>query len=102
MTPHARKTASFILFLAALYNAAWGALGALWPAPMLELYGIADLNRVELWRCIAMLVGAYGAAYALAAGDPVAHWPVVLAGFLGKLLGAAGALVCVLGGVLPP
>jgi hypothetical protein len=37
-----------------------------------------------------MIVGVYGIGYLIAAKDPVRHWPIVLVGFIGKVLGPAG------------
>ena len=39
-----------------------------------------------------MVVGVCGVGYALAARDPYRHWPIVLVGLLGKLLGPVGFL----------
>jgi hypothetical protein len=48
-----------------------------------------------------MIVGVYGVGYAIAARDPVRHWPIVLVGLLGKVLGPIGFLDAALGGRLP-
>ena len=37
-----------------------------------------------------MIVGVYGVGYAIAAYDPVRHWPIVLVGLLGKTFGPIG------------
>ena len=37
-----------------------------------------------------MIVGVYGIGYLIAASDPIRHWPIVLVGFLGKVLGPIG------------
>jgi small multidrug resistance pump len=43
----------------------------------------------------------YRVGYAAAALDPVRHWPVVLAGLLGKILGPIAFLSAVVGATLP-
>jgi hypothetical protein len=48
-----------------------------------------------------MIVGVYGVGYLIAAGDPIRHWPIVLVGFLGKILGPIGFLSSVARGDLP-
>ncbi|MEL7265226.1 MAG: SelL-related redox protein, partial [Planctomycetota bacterium] len=45
-----------------------------------------------IWQCVGMIVGVYGIGYAIAASNPLRHWPIVLVGFLGKILGPIGML----------
>ena len=79
------------LLAAAAYNLAWGA--AVIIAPTL-LFNWADMELPvypEIWQCVGMIVGVYGVGYAIAAYDPLRHWPIVLVGLLGKILGPLGA-----------
>lgn len=62
---------------------------------------MAPPNYPEIWQCLGMVVGVYGIGYAIAAFDPVRHWPIVLVGLLGKLLGPIGFLWYALAGTLP-
>jgi peroxiredoxin len=48
-----------------------------------------------------MIVGVYGVGYAIAAFDPVRHWPIVLVGFLGKVFGPLGMVQALWTGALP-
>jgi hypothetical protein len=48
-----------------------------------------------------MIVGVYGLGYLIAARDPLRHWPIVLVGLLGKILGPIGFLDAALRGQLP-
>ena len=48
-----------------------------------------------------MLVGVYGIAYLLAAQNPFRLWPIVLVGWIGKILGPLGFLSSALNGHLP-
>lgn len=92
---------SLLLFLAALYNLAWGVIAAVAPAEMLAWAGAGIAGRVELWQCIGMFVALYGVGYWFASTDPVRYWPFLLIGLIGKVLGPAGALVAIARGGLP-
>lgn len=88
------------LLLAAGYNLVWGGLVVL--APGLTLSWIAMPEATEaFWQCIGMIVGVYGVGYAVAAFDPMRHWPIVLVGMLGKLLGPIGFAQGIAAGDLP-
>lgn len=95
------KWASFVLFLAALYNLMWGAIAIMAPREMLAFLGVSGHPRVEFWQCIGMFVAVYGVGYWLASADPVRHWPIVLVGLIGKVLGPVGAVFSTLSGGLP-
>jgi peroxiredoxin len=79
----------------------WGAWVVLSPEAAFRLAGIAVPNYIELWQCIGMMIGVYGIAYALAATNPMAHWPIVLAGLVGKILGPIGFVHGALAGRFP-
>lgn len=91
--PSAALTAAkAVLAVAAVYNVLFGAWAVLFPASAFDLAGIDQPNYPELWQCIGMIVGVYGIGYAIAARDPIRHWPIVLVGLLGKILGPIGFL----------
>ena len=92
----ALSVAKAVLVAAAVYNVAFGAWAVLWPSSAFELAGLEPPNYPELWQCIGMIVGVYGIGYAIAARDPVRHWPIVLVGLVGKILGPIGFLGAVL------
>lgn len=94
--------ASVWLRAAGVYNLLWGAVVIAFPHLLFDLCGIPRLNYPEIWQCVGMIVGVYGVGYWVAAGDPRAHWPIVLVGFLGKLFGPVGFAVAVARGVFPP
>lgn len=79
-----------VLAAAAVYNVAWGAAVVLAPDLGFRLAGLDAPRYPALWQCIGMIVGVYGVGYALAARDPFRHWPIVLVGLLGKILGPIG------------
>ena len=90
------------LLAAALYNVLWGAWVVLFPHALFDLCALPRPSYPELWQCVGMIVGVYGVGYALAARDPLRHWPIVLVGLLGKLLGPIGFAQALLRGTFPP
>lgn len=91
-----------VLLAAAAYNLLWGAAVVLFPLPTFRWCGFPEPpNYPQLWQCIGMIVGVYGVGYAIAAFDVVRHWPIVLVGLLGKVLGPIGMAQAVIEGTLP-
>jgi small multidrug resistance pump len=78
------------LMVAALYNALWGAFIVFFPNALFEWAGLAAPRYPEIWQCVGMVVGVYSVGYGLAAFQPLVHWPIVLVGLLGKILGPIG------------
>ena len=91
-----------VLLLAGVYNLVWGAFVVLFPLALFRWAGMAPPRYPEIWQCVGMIVGVYGVGYAIAAFDPMRHWPVVLVGFLGKLAGPVGMVQAIWLGRLPP
>ena len=89
------------LKLAAIYNILWGALVILFPHLFFDLAGMERTNYPEIRQCVGMIVGVYGVGYWLAALDPVKHYPIVLVGFLGKILGPIGFAQALITGRFP-
>ncbi|MBN2433004.1 MAG: alkyl hydroperoxide reductase [Acidobacteria bacterium] len=89
------------LWLAALYNVAWGGLVVLFPLAPFAWAGMAAPRYPEIWQCVGMIVGVYGVGYAIAAFDPARHWAIILVGFIGKVFGPIGFLIAFLRGDLP-
>ena len=89
------------LVAAGIYNLVWGALVVALPDLLFDLAGMEPPRYPQLWQCIGMIVGVYGIGYLAAASDPVRHWPIVLVGFLGKVLGPIGFAGAVARGELP-
>jgi small multidrug resistance pump len=78
------------LKLAAIYNLIWGAWVILFPNAIFNLLEMEKNNYPEIWQCVGMIVGVYGIGYWIAASDPYKHFPIVLVGLLGKVLGPIG------------
>lgn len=89
-----------LLLAAAVYNLLWGTLVILVPKMTLTWIGLPDATP-HLWKCIGMIVGVYGIGYAIAAFDPMRHWPIIFVGLLGKILGPIGFAQGVLNETLP-
>jgi len=92
------------LMAAAIYNLVWGAAMVIAPVQTLALLGVSPATTQlwpQLWACIGMIVGVYGIGYAIASRDPARHWPIVLVGLIGKVLGPIGFVDAVSRGLLP-
>jgi small multidrug resistance pump len=89
------------LKLAALYNFAWGAWVIIFPNSFFDFISIERPNYPEIWQCVGMIVGVYGIGYWLASNNPIQHYPIVLVGFLGKILGPIGFLQALITGRFP-
>ncbi len=90
-----------VLITAAIYNIVWGTWTILFPNAFFRLAGMEPLNHPQIWQCVGMIVGVYGVGYAIAARDPFRHWPIVLLGLLGKVLGPVGFVQAVWTGAFP-
>jgi hypothetical protein len=90
-----------VLLSAAVYNVAWGTFVVLFPSLPFQWMGVESPNYPALVQCLGMIVGVYGVGYAIAAFDPIRHWPIVLVGLLGKLFGPIGFALAASRGELP-
>ena len=90
-----------VLWLAAFYNWIWGAWVIVAPLSLFNWAGIEPPRYPQIWQCVGMIVGVYGVGYAIAATQPYRHWPIVLVGLLGKVLGPLGFLSAAVRGELP-
>ncbi len=87
---NAKPWMRWVLYMAGVYNIAWGGVAILFPLWVFRVTGMDLPHYPEFWQCIGMIVGVYGIGYLIAASDPIRHWPIVLVGFLGKVLGPIG------------
>lgn len=97
----APRWAAPVLLAAAAYNLLFGALAIVFPNAWFAFADLPTPTYPSLWQCIGMIVGVYGVGYAIAARDPLRHWPIVFVGLLGKVLGPLGFLDAALRGALP-
>lgn len=91
----------WLLISAAWYNLLWGSALVLFPAVPFAWAGLEQPNYLPILQCLGMVIGVYGIGYWIAAGDPARHWPIVLVGLIGKILGPLGFLYYALRGELP-
>lgn len=99
--PHAPKWMGRVLIAAGVYNLIWGLVVILLPNLLFDLTGMEPPRYPQIWQCVGMIVGVYGLGYLIAASNPIRHWPIVLVGFLGKILGPAGFAFGLATGQLP-
>ena len=78
------------LWAAAVYNLAFGAWAIVWPNAIFDWAGMERPNYPQLWQRLGLVIGVYGVGYAIAAGDPVQHWPIVLVLLFEKISGPIG------------
>ncbi|MCO8122048.1 SelL-related redox protein [Stieleria sp. TO1_6] len=85
-----------VLLLGGLANLSWALLSLTIPGTVLNWSGLENTaTTILLWRCIGMIIGVYGIGFLIASRHPYRHWPIVLLGFVGKLLGAIGCLIAI-------
>ena len=92
------------LIAAGVYNLVWGAAMVLAPVWTLRMLGVTPATTElwpQLWACVGMIIGVYGIGYLIASRDPARHWPIVLVGLLGKILGPIGFVRSAVLGELP-
>jgi len=94
-------SSSLWLKLAGIYNLVFGIAVILFPNLLFELCKITSPRYPEIWQCVGMIVGVYGIGYLIASRDPDRHWPIILVGLLGKILGPFGFLISLINGTLP-
>ena len=95
------KWAKFTLFIAGIYNIFWGLVISAYPQVILFGNPPTEFLLIIL-RCVGMLVGVYGIAYYFASRDPYKYWPLILVGFIGKVLGPIGSVYYIVLGRLNP
>lgn len=90
-----------VLRAAAIYDLLWGAAVILFPTAAFQLAGMELPRYPQIWQFVGMIVGVYGIGYWIAASDPFRHWPIVLVGLIGKILGPIGFVIAATQGDLP-
>ena len=90
-----------VLKAAAVYNLLWGAVVIAAPGLFFQWFAMDPPRYPQIWQCVGMIVGVYGVGYWIASHDPIRYWPIILVGFLGKILGPIGFLQSAIAGVFP-
>jgi peroxiredoxin len=91
----------WMLALAACTNIAAGLVMIIVPHAAGELAGLRSLRYPELIQAVGVLVTAFGLGYALAAVQPLTHWPVVFSGLLAKVVAPLGFAHAAMNGRVP-
>jgi small multidrug resistance pump len=91
----------WVLFVAAAYNAFWGAWVGLFPKASFDLLGMSTPAYLPLWQSVGLMVGCYAIGYFIAAFDAYQYWALILVGFIGKVLGPLGMIYAVTSRQLP-
>lgn len=87
------KWMSTVLKAAALYNIVWGIWVVLFPHQFFDWVGMERPLHMVIWQGMGMVIGVYGLGYWWASYAPIRHWPIVAAGFLGKIFGPVGFII---------
>lgn len=95
------KWSRMVLVAAGIYNILWGAMVVLFPTLLWDKLQIEPPNYIELWQCIGLIIGGYGIGYLITSFNPVRYWPLILIGFIGKVLGPFGFVYAFYQGHLP-
>lgn len=89
------------LKIAGIYNLLFGAFVIIFPNTLFQWLEMEAPLYPMIWQCVGMIVGVYGLGYWWAARQPFVHWPIILVGLLGKILGPIGMIGYLLAGELP-
>jgi hypothetical protein len=91
--PYRDRMYRLCFMLAAGYNAAFGVWTVFWPGQFFEWMRLPRNLYPEIWQCLGMMVGLYGAGYAYAAWRLDRGAPLIAIGLAGKVLGPIGYLL---------
>ncbi|MFP4090789.1 MAG: SelL-related redox protein [Cyclobacteriaceae bacterium] len=78
---------STALRLAGITNVVWGLTFALFTDVMLRWASVPEPDLLFPWRAIGLITLVFGAAYIIAANDPLRHVLIISTGFFLKLIG---------------
>ncbi|MDP0490587.1 MAG: SelL-related redox protein [Verrucomicrobiota bacterium JB023] len=90
-----------ILVSAGLYNVAFAIWSLLWPQGWVVLCDLPWARYPEVWQALGLKSGLLGIGYLIAALQPYRYWPIILIGFLGKLIAPLGFLEAASAGSIP-
>ena len=76
--------------VAGVYNICWGAIVALFPNLLFDLFHIPRINYPFVMAGLGMCIGLYGYGYWVVADDLRRYPQLVVLGFLGKAIGPIG------------
>lgn len=82
--------------LAGIYNIAWGSWVVLVPIQLFHLVSLEEPNHIWLWQAIGMMIAVIGVAYLLASHNPLRYFPLIFAGWIGRILGPIGFITALI------
>jgi hypothetical protein len=91
----------WVLLSAACYHLLFAVWSNCWPHLWFDWLGVARPNHVIMWRGMGLVVGLLGLSFLLAATNPVAHWLVILIGFVKFSIGILGFGLKIMQGSAP-
>jgi peroxiredoxin len=80
------------LVFAGAWHLVLGASIVLAPGAFFDLTGIERPNYLQMWQGAGIMTAVMGIGFAIAARNPLRYWPVILIGFIPKLLAPFGVL----------
>lgn len=89
------------LVFAGAWHLALGVTMILAPFAFYDLAGLPRPNYPQAWQAVGTLTASMGLGYAIAARNPLRYWPVVLIGWIPKVVVPIGFLWYTASGQLP-
>ncbi len=89
------------LVFAGAWHLALGVTMILAPFAFYDLAGLPRPNYPQAWQAVGTLTASMGLGYAIAARNPLRYWPVVLIGWIPKVIVPIGFLWYTASGQLP-
>lgn len=90
-----------VLVFAGAWHLILGAAMVVAPGAFFALTRIEPLNYLQVWQGVGVMTAVMGIGYAVAARNPLRYWPVVMIGFIPKVLGPIGYAIGLLRGTIP-
>ncbi|MFN8669860.1 MAG: SelL-related redox protein [Gemmatimonadaceae bacterium] len=90
-----------VLVFAGAWHLILGAAMVIAPNAFFTFTKIAPLNYPQVWQGIGVMTAVMGVAYAVTARNPLRYWPVIMIGFIPKLVAPLGFVFGMVTGALP-
>lgn len=96
------RWAQAVFWGAGCYNIVWGVAVSLFPSALLHWFNTPNVTglAVLFFQSVGMMIMVVGLANLCAAHNPLRYWPLIVAGFLGRVLGPPGFLLAAKQGLL--
>jgi|SRR5579863_1797898 len=90
-----------VFVVAGIYNILWGLYSAIDPQWLFRFARMSQENHPQVFACLGMVIGLYGALYLEVARVPERGWVIAAVGLTGKVLGPIGIAYLVWNGIWP-